>query len=245
MPFWTKPAPATSRYVQAIPIYLASDVEVARYFKDAHDEIDAITGVEIAILVAEEIRASNAAGVAAALDAGPGGRFAGLRFSDLPCLWIEDEFKRSAIIRLPHEPEEIGQTFRILADVCRETKNAPEIERETTVRRQKDATSRSALWGAISGELPVSKSSERLIALICGVVFVAAILIIALFIPQPTAFQYTIFRIVLALAAAGFVSMTPGFIEARVGNLIRGGGALAVFIVVFFYAPAALESLKP
>lgn len=89
----------------------------------------------------------------------------------------------------------------------------------------------------------MTKSSERRWAVICGVVFVAAILVIALFISEPTQFQYTVFRIVLALAAAGFVSMTPGFIEAKVGNAVKAGGALAVFLVVFFYAPAAMSAL--
>ncbi|WP_114950810.1 hypothetical protein [Sphingosinicella terrae] len=237
-------APAgDSTYVQALPIYLASDAEVARYFRDCRDEIDAITGLHVVILIAREIDASDAAGVAAALDAGEAARFPGLRFADLPCLWIEDSRRRSALLRLPHAAAEIGQVMRTLADVCRETKDAPEIARLVETRRRSDAKQRSPLLSALLEELPVTKSQERLIAVACGVVFVAAILVIALFIPSPTAFQYTVFRIVLALAAAGFVSMTPGFIEAQVGNFVRAGGALAVFIIVFFYAPAALGSL--
>jgi hypothetical protein len=59
-------------------------------------------------------------------------------------------------------------------------------------------------------------------------------------IPQPTSFQYTFFRVVLAAAAAGFVSMTPGFIQVKVSNWLRAGGALGVFVVVYFFSPAVL-----
>jgi hypothetical protein len=237
-------AQQTSSYVQAIPIFLSSDPEVARYFKECRDEIDLITGSHILILLAQEIRASDTAGVVSALDAGQTGRFAGLRFADLPCLWIEDEFNRHTIVKLPHEFQDIGQVLRTLADVCRTTKNAPEIQSLIEERMATDIQARSPLLNAIMKGLPVDKASERRIAVICGVVFVAAILIIAIFIPEPKPFQYTVFRIVLALAAAGFVSMTPGFIQAKVGNFIRAGGALAVFAVVYFYAPAALEAFK-
>jgi hypothetical protein len=236
--------PQVSNYVQAIPIFLASDADVSRYFKECHDEIDAITGNHVTILVAKEIAASDAAGVAAVLDQGPAGRFAGLKFGDLPCLWVEDALKQHAVIKLPHEFQNISQTLRTLADVCRKTKDAGAIQKMMTDQLTDDARSRSPLMNALLRELPMSKSSERLIAVICGVVFVSVILVIALFIPTPTPFQYTIFRIVLALAAGGFVSMTPGFIEANVGNVIRGGGALAVFVIVYFYAPAALQALK-
>lgn len=232
-----------SVYVQAVPIFLASDTQVARYFTDCRDEIDAISGIHITILVAEEIRAKNAAGVAAALNAGATGRFPGLGFGDLPCLWIEDEFKRAAIVRLPHKFHEISQLLRTLSDICRQTKDAPKIKEMVSERLMTDTVARSPHVAALLGEFPMNKSSERLIALIFGVIFVSAILGIALFIPSPTAFQYTVFRIVLALAAAGFVSMTPGFIEAKVGTFLRAGGALAVFAVVYFYAPAALSAL--
>ena len=241
------PPPGTSRapgpastYVQAVPIYMADDVEVGRYFREHRDEIDAISGDRIAILLATEIRAADAPGIVAAVE---GSRFAGLAFDDLPCLWVEDQFNRSAIIKLPPGFADIGRVLRTVSEVCRHTKDAPEIKARVAARLKADTGERSLLAAALVGELPVTKSTERLIALICGVAFVAAILAVALFIPAPTPFQYTIFRIVLALAASGFVSMTPGFIEAKVGNGVRAGGALAVFVVVFFFAPAAINAI--
>ena len=89
-------------------------------------------------------------------------------------------------------------------------------------------------------EVLMSKGLQRILAYVFGVVFVAALLALAVWIPKPTPFQYTVFRIVLALAAAGVGATIPGFLEARVGTWVRAGGAMAIFVVVYFYAPAAL-----
>jgi hypothetical protein len=89
-------------------------------------------------------------------------------------------------------------------------------------------------------EALMSKGTEKILAYAFGVVFVIVLLVLAVFIPKPTPFQYTVFRIVLALAAAGVAAVIPGFLQAKVGAFIRAGGALAVFIVVYFYSPVAL-----
>jgi hypothetical protein len=34
--------------------------------------------------------------------------------------------------------------------------------------------------------------------------------------------------------------MIPGFIEVEISNLVKAGGALAVFVIVFFFSPAQL-----
>jgi hypothetical protein len=88
--------------------------------------------------------------------------------------------------------------------------------------------------------------SERvlsiMLAFIFGVVFVAALLIFVIIIPNPTDQQFEVIRIVLALAAGGIAAVIPGFLDLRLGVgsklAIRAGGALAVFVVVYFYSPA-------
>ena len=82
--------------------------------------------------------------------------------------------------------------------------------------------------------------TQQLLAFTFGVVFVLALLLLAFLIKEPTPFQYTTFRVVLALAAAGVAAMIPGFIHVSVADWLRAGGALAVFVVVFFNNPAAL-----
>ena len=84
----------------------------------------------------------------------------------------------------------------------------------------------------------MNKSSERLLAYVFGVVFVSAILALAVFVPEPKPFQYTVFRIVLALAAAGVATVISGFLTINLNTMIRAGGALAVFVIVYFFSPA-------
>jgi hypothetical protein len=86
----------------------------------------------------------------------------------------------------------------------------------------------------------MSKERQQAAAFGFGVVFVIALIILAIIFPTPTPFQYTVFRVVLALAAAGIAVMIPGFLEVRIPTWIRAGGALGVFVVVYFFNPAQL-----
>ncbi|MHC8372730.1 DUF3298 domain-containing protein [Pseudomonas sp. MDT1-85] len=76
------------------------------------------------------------------------------------------------------------------------------------------------------------------ISFVFGVVFLIAIVAIAILLPTPTDFQYIIFRLVAALSAAGVVAVMSGFIEIKLGGWLRAGGALAVFAAVFWTNPA-------
>jgi hypothetical protein len=89
----------------------------------------------------------------------------------------------------------------------------------------------------------MKKQTERLVAFGFGVVFIVILLVLAILKPTPTPFQYTVFRIVLALAAGGVATMIPGFLTVTVSKSIRAGGALAVFLIVYFYSPAGLTGI--
>lgn len=83
--------------------------------------------------------------------------------------------------------------------------------------------------------------SKKLQTILCfgfGAVFILLLIGIALCVPNPTAFQYVIFRTVLALAGGAAVATFPGFIELKLGNWLRAGGALAVFAVLYLINPA-------
>ena len=84
------------------------------------------------------------------------------------------------------------------------------------------------------------KKFEQYLAYGFGVLFIIVILILAIVFPTPTKFQYTVFRIVLALAAAGIAAVIPGFLQVEVSTMVRAGGAIAVFVIVFFFSPAQL-----
>jgi hypothetical protein len=90
----------------------------------------------------------------------------------------------------------------------------------------------------------MSKSVERYLAFGFGVVFVVVLLVLATRYPNPTPFQYTVFRIVLALASGGVAAMIPGFLAVEISTWLRAGGALAVFVIVYFYSPAGLTGVK-
>jgi hypothetical protein len=80
-------------------------------------------------------------------------------------------------------------------------------------------------------------TSDKLLAFIFGVVFISVLLVIAIFIPNPSGFSYTVFRIVLALAAAGVGAVIPGFLNVEYRNIVRAGGAIALFVIVYFFPP--------
>jgi hypothetical protein len=86
----------------------------------------------------------------------------------------------------------------------------------------------------------MNKGQQRIAAFGFGIAFVGVMLAIAFVISNPTPFQYLVFRIVLALAAAGIAAMIPGFLHVSFPPVIQAGGGLAVFAIVFFYNPAAL-----
>ncbi|MCW8891514.1 MAG: hypothetical protein OQL20_12715 [Sedimenticola sp.] len=91
----------------------------------------------------------------------------------------------------------------------------------------------------------MKKSQERVLAYTFGITFITVILIVALSLPYPTSFQYEVFKIILALACAGVAAFIPGFLNVQVGNWVRAGGAIAVFVVIFFFSPAKLATHEP
>lgn len=67
----------------------------------------------------------------------------------------------------------------------------------------------------------------------------------AVFLSNPTETQWFVFRVVLALAAAGVGAVLPGVINVPAGRVIRAGGALALFVIVYWYNPPKLVSVPP
>ncbi len=72
-----------------------------------------------------------------------------------------------------------------------------------------------------------------------GIGLTVAILLLVIFIPCPSASQYLVFRIIIALAAAGLTAVIPGIININLTNGVMAGGAIAIFAVVYFFDPAS------
>ncbi len=91
----------------------------------------------------------------------------------------------------------------------------------------------------------MSKKLQTILAFSFGAVFIIVMLVISFARPEPSTFQYGVFRTVLAIAGAGTVAVFPGFIEVKFGNWLRAGGALAVFAILYFCNPAQLALPSP
>lgn len=93
------------------------------------------------------------------------------------------------------------------------------------------------------------ETAQVVVAFIFGVAFIVTMLVLAVFFSRPEPFQYMVFRVTLALAAAGVAAMIPGFISVDINPsaavLIRAGGAVAVFLIVYFFSPAGMLAEIP
>lgn len=90
----------------------------------------------------------------------------------------------------------------------------------------------------------LTRSIEKIAVFAFGVVFLIAILVLVVLIPNPTVAQFFAFRLTMALSAAGIGALLPGFltldVPLPVQGGIRAGGALALFASIWFMNPATL-----
>lgn len=86
---------------------------------------------------------------------------------------------------------------------------------------------------------------QTLAAFAAALLLMVALLAVV-FLPHPTVFQVTIIRTICALCSAAFVSIVPGFLELKLegpsSKLIRAGGSLAVFLIVYMLFPTFVGS---
>ena len=90
-------------------------------------------------------------------------------------------------------------------------------------------------------------TADVVLVAIAGAIFILGCIVLAIKFPLPTAFQFFVFRTVLALSAAAGAAAIPGFLSISTdlpGLAIRAGGALAVFVLVYRLNPAALIALE-
>jgi hypothetical protein len=81
-----------------------------------------------------------------------------------------------------------------------------------------------------------------LIPLVLGIVLTFAALGLAFVFPQPNALQSQLIRSTFALGAGGLASQIPGLLNIQLGvggqATITAAGAIAVYIITFFFKPA-------
>jgi hypothetical protein len=86
---------------------------------------------------------------------------------------------------------------------------------------------------------------EIVLAFLFGCLALAAVLWLAFANTSLTDPQFQILRIVLALAGGGVGAVIPGFLDLHMTTgtkaTVRASGALAVFVVLYFWSPARWE----
>lgn len=114
-------------YVQVVPIFFKSDGDIFRYFGEHVDEIDAITGNVIHVVLPRSVLEGDAKDVASAVEASE--RYPGLKAADLPCLWVEGAGNQAFVIRLPPDLTSVKQVLYGLVDNAREASTFEDVAR--------------------------------------------------------------------------------------------------------------------
>lgn len=95
----------------------------------------------------------------------------------------------------------------------------------------------------------LSQQRQILLAFAFGVIVLFFLLIVSLFIPVPSQYQEMLFRITISIAVSGIGAVIPGFLNLQLkfwGQVaIRAGGALAIFIIIYFFNPGTLSRIGP
>lgn len=87
----------------------------------------------------------------------------------------------------------------------------------------------------------MTKTQQTTLSLVFGVLFLAAILALVSYFPCPSKVQVNVFKIVLAIAAGACAAIIPGFFNFEYQGIVKAGGALGVFALVFLVNPAGIE----
>jgi len=85
--------------------------------------------------------------------------------------------------------------------------------------------------------------NEKLLVFLFGVVFVIIMLYTAHSTPEPTSYQYFVFRTVLSASVAGIAVFIPGLLDISLGKWLKASGALAIFVIVYYVNPANLAEV--
>lgn len=83
----------------------------------------------------------------------------------------------------------------------------------------------------------MNKQNQKILFFLIGVLFIIILFITAIIQPDPTNFQEIVFRTILSLGGGAFVALAPGFLEIEVKGIVKAGGALAAFLIIYIFNP--------
>jgi hypothetical protein len=227
------------KYFQAIALFTSEDAEVFRYFHDHPQEIDAVTGDALVVVIPDTALDSDAQDIYSAVGSE---RYRMLKRSDLPCLYIEDSDDHRFTVRLPPRKEDIVWVVRRISDHADRVGSASELERLINEDRE---LQRRLRYDMRETQNDGALTPQLLLAVALGVFFLLLIIALVVWIENPTTQQMWVFRVTMSLAAAAIGAIIPGFlhIEGQLANFaVRTGGAVALFVIVYTINPPELVS---
>ena len=138
---------------------------------------------------------------------------------------------------------EVAKTFEVLQSKWENPHFRQICEGNESIQKLLEtARSRPDETISLKKEVIVTQRLNTILAFTFGAVFLAAILILVVLIPNPTPPQFKVFSVVMALAAGGIATTISGMMNVTMtlGKRIAIGatGALAVFVIVYFFVPA-------
>lgn len=143
------------------------------------------------------------------------------------------EYTKLALRESQNVPPAVRGLFLTILGKMLEEREAALTQREAEIPAAKKRAARRD---------PISISIRK-IGFRVGIAGALVMLLLAVFIPSPTPFQYFVFRVVLALSAAGFAGGLTGFLNLRVkyqAVAIAATGGFAVLYMVYRWNPPAL-----
>ena len=163
---------------------------------------------------------------------------------------IEDEaephyFDWRTVQRYAREPIDVIRCEASLAEVSvpklmGEIADKPDAVDDFSLATRQRTAERPTSTDFSERAVPKAAPWEKVALFAVSVSLVLVMLVIAFLVPEPTEFQIWVFRVVLALGAAGVGALIPGFLEFEYRNWLRAGGAAAFFALVYLVNPPGL-----
>ena len=226
------PKPTKFEYFQAIPFYTKADPEVFAWFSAHLDDLDAMTGRSLPVIVPESVKAGEAADVYSAAEEAEEGdgkkrrRYPGLKRADFPCLWVEGKGGKHFTLPLPKKADQIPEMLRKLADAAEKSNNIDML-------REKIANEKTL-------PRPIEDNYLKLVVILAALMVMMVILYVL-----SASFLHENATGIVAIAVLAVIGLLPAVVlfllidsyaEFRgqpLGMDVKLGGAAAVWGIVF------------
>lgn len=110
-----------------------------------------------------------------------------------------------------------------------------------------DEKSKDAYLDAVSETFAVERMKDKFHTIympIVGLILVVVMIFLAFLRPFPSAYQRSVFAIGIAIFAGLGAALIPGYFEFKFKGLVRAGGALGVFALVYLVQPNTFYNVQ-